>query len=302
MRDAAARWVPCTPWLAVIIACITGCQPKEDWAQPPKHTPSVSELLATHNANTSRIQRLWARAVVELRWRDDDGKHFEQGEGNLLAVLPDRIALSIGKLGHTMFWIGCDPQMYWLFDLRDQRVLYIGRHQLAAKSRPDALPLPISPRDLIRLLGVLPIAPDTVTTPVPQWTAHTPTEAGYIITTHPTHPLEQPTSYLLDPRTARPIRIQLIDQQNNRTITALLSRWERMTLNGVPPGGHPSVSTRIKINDPNHDGTATLFLADVSDGVEDNRIKPKAFDLERLIKALKPERIVDLDAQAATDR
>ena len=69
----------------------------------------------------------------------------------------------------------------------------------------------------------------------------------------------------------------------------------------IAPGGFPWVATRMEIQLIGEDATVTLFLSEPTDGRADNRIKPRAFSLEHLIRVFKPRRYVDLDAQEQAD-
>lgn len=273
----------------VILLNIAGCvAPQERPAQPPPNLPAYHELAARHNANLDRIDRLWARAVVELHWQDRKGKHFEQGDGNLMVILSDRVALSVGKLGNAMLWAGCDDTRYWLFDLRDEPLVYVGSHAAAYHRDPLDLPIQVRPLDLVQLTGLVPIPPSPPgVTPKVDWN-----NGCYLI-----KPPGQQRRLWLDPQTARPKRIELLTPAGQSRVICRLSRWERMTIAGTPPGGFPWVATRMQMQlTDDEDATVTLFLSEPSDGRENNRIKFKAFNLDHLVKVFKPRRYVDLDA------
>ena len=255
-------------------------------ARPDEPLPSYRQVIDRYNENIRRVEQLWTRAVVELRWTDEEGTHFEQGEGNLILQLPDRVAVSVGKLGHTLMWIGGDEQQYWFFDLRDRHVLYMGRHDQADQLDPKSLPVPIRPRDLPRLLGVIPIDP-TKQPPDPQVEWY---DGKLLI-----EPPGTRTRLLLDPITAQPVRIDLMDTEGQSRVIGQLSAWEPMKIEGLPPGAYPKVATRLEVALVDKQGSATLFLSDATDGRRPNRIKPAAFDIQRLVAAFKPKRVVDLD-------
>ena len=267
----------------------TGCasrQPTSPVARP-LNLPTYRELAAQHDKNLARIDRLWARAVVELHWQDEKGKHFEQGDGNLMIVLPNRVALTVGKLGNTMLWAGCDSHHYWLFDLRDEPLVYVGSHAKANHHNPLNLPIQIRPLDLVQLTGLVPITPPSGTTPKVDWN-----EGCYLI-----EPPGQHRRLWLDPQTARPARIELLTASGQSRIVCRLSRWQRMAIDGIAPGGFPWVATRMEIKLIGEEATITLFLSEPTDGRANNRIKAKAFSLDHLTQVFKPRRYVDLDAQ-----
>jgi len=275
--------------MLIATGCATGPTSPAD---RPLNLLAYHELAAQHDKNLARINQLWARAVVELHWKDEQGKHFEQGDGNLMVVLPNRVALSIGKLGNTMLWVGSDNNRYWLFDLRDEPHVYVGSHAAADHRNPLNLPIPVRPLDLIQLTGLVPITPPPPgATPKVDWD-----EGCYLI-----EPPGQQRRLWLDPQTARSTRIELLTAAGQSRVVCRLSRWRRMTLDGIAPGGFPWVATRMEIQLIGEDATVTLFLSEPTDGRADNRIKPRAFSLDHLTQVFKPRRYVDLDAQEQAD-
>jgi len=272
---------------SIFLLVLASCQTPPTTVQQPKHLPTYQELATRYNRNLQRIDRLWARAVVELRWHDEQGKHFEQGDGHLIIVLPDQLALSIGKLGNTLFWAGCNPQEYWWFDLQDQPALYFGFHANHALHTSEQLPLSVQPIDLIRLLGILPLAPNPPTPPQVVWA-----DGGYLI-----QPPNTGSRLLIDPQTTHPTRIELLDPSGEVALVSHLSRWQRMDIKGVPPGGLPFVATRFEMSLVDEYGSMTVFLSDPTDGQTGNQIKGSLFDLEYLRGVFKPIQEIDLDAQ-----
>ena len=107
-----------------MLITLTGCTPERVKVRTRDIDPSdVRGLLLKHNANLAGLDRLWARSVVEIQWRTADKKErFEQGDGNVVIVLPSKLALSVGKLGNTLLWAGGDAERYWLFDLKGDGV------------------------------------------------------------------------------------------------------------------------------------------------------------------------------------
>src|SRR5690606_20224884 len=119
-----------------------------------------------YNANLQRLERVWSRATVELRWREDGKRRLEQGEGHLILALPDRLAMSIGKLGGVSLWAGADKDHYWLFNLLDanDKHVHVGMHALARVGDQRG-PLPFRPIDLPRLLGLVTLDPNVAPKP-----------------------------------------------------------------------------------------------------------------------------------------
>ena len=264
-----------------------GCETKPlSRHQPPAQIRTYNELVTQHNHNLRLVKQLWSRAVIELSWQDENGQHLEQGDGNLIIVLPDRLAMSLGKLGKTLMWAGCHAQHYWFFDLRDDRIVYTGSYTASQHTDSRSLPLPVQPNDLIHLLGItpIPLVPEAQQPPV-RWQNN-----AFLV-----EPPGYPQRSWLDPKTARCIQIDLTDSSGQISLTSKLSRWQRMTITGAPPGAYPWIPTKIEITLPADQSTITMFLSDANDGQTHNRIQSRAFDLNHLLKVFKPNRQIDLN-------
>lgn len=61
---------------------------------------------------------LVARGVTEIRWRDESGDRFEQGDADLRWCAGRGFAVSISKLGDRYAWVGSDGRRWWQFFLK----------------------------------------------------------------------------------------------------------------------------------------------------------------------------------------
>lgn len=277
--------------LAILIT-LTGCTPERVKVKDRDiDLPDARALLLKYNANLAGLDRLWARSIVEIQWRTADKKErFEQGEGNVVMVLPSKLALSVGKLGNTLLWAGGDAERYWLFDLKGDGLAYIGAHRNVSKPRAEdapTLPLPVQPADLIRLLGVIPL-PDTA---VDEAATVTRTESDDYVVFMP----DARTKVYVDSSTALPRKIELLDGNGTPVVASYLTEPIRVELAGKPPGAWPTINSRIVITVAGRSGKMTLHLSDVSDGREEERIQDRVFDFEKLKALLKPAVVTDLD-------
>lgn len=276
-------------WLMLMsVVLLVGCQPRPmpEAQVPTGPLPSYGQLVARYNANLAGLDQFWSRAVVEMEYQDrKNRRRFEQGEGNLLVVGPQRVALSVGKLGNVLMWAGGDEQRFWLFELHEDKVAYVGRHENVGKPCAQELPLPVQPRDLPRLLGVVPIDGTPVPTP-PEVEA---VRGGYLI-----EPPGTGTRLLLDPVTALPVRIDLLDAQGRTVVTGLLSSPKSVEMS-TPATNKPTVHSHLRISVIGRSGQLTLFLSDLSDGKDDPKINPRVFDFERLMTIHKPGDLIVLD-------
>jgi len=82
--------------------------------------PAYEDVVAAYNARVSAFGRVWARVTAVYRGVDDAGNRLsEQAEGHLQIERPDRVALSLGKLGETYLYLGSNESRYWWIDLVD---------------------------------------------------------------------------------------------------------------------------------------------------------------------------------------
>lgn len=261
-----------------LVACTTGCSPRPvagpGSPPPPTPVPDYRDLVARHNHAVRNVQRLSAFAVVSLRWQEDGQRRSEQGEGILAVVLPGKLSLTLGKL-HDLFRIGSDGQRYWFIDLSDDpAIAHVGRHEQAASTSLRKLDTIVMPHDLIRLLGLLPI--DPLREPKPPAVVRYGNQ--FLI-----EPPGSRMRILLDEKTARPRRIDLLDAEGFSRVSAQLSRYDHLETTGIPPGSWPTTATMIEIRDLQTDNTAKLSLSDLIGDEEE--INDRWFSLESLVEA-----------------
>lgn len=251
---------------------------------PRDEPPPYAEAVRRYNENAKKVDRLWSRAVTTLEWFDSKGeRRIEQGDDCFVVyVAPDRFALSIGKLGKTLMWVGCDEQRYWMFDLQEPRSAYVGTRANAGK--PCVRPLPmvggVSPRDVMRLMGVEPIDADAEPAGQPvEW--H---EGQWLI-----EPPGTGTRLLIDPETGLATRIDLLDEHGYSRLICRLSHTTVIESFVIPPGGPAKIASRLNIELPDGSGSVRLTMSSPTDGRRDDRIQDRVFDFDRLRKLLKVE-------------
>lgn len=276
-----------------VVGLLTGCQPREAIVPPtflPPQVesdaplPSYGELAARYNARAERLQRLWASTDVQLRWRDEDGDaRLEEGDGNVLFVRPDRLALTVEKFGKYYLWTGSDEQRFWLFDMQEDAA-YVGNHRNVGKPCMQPLPLPIHPSTVPYLLGLMPLPtfPAGMEPPVERL-------RGYYLVEPPGLRLR----LLIDPQAMAPVRVDLTDETGHSAVIAQLSEYAPVELSDQPPESWPRVASRADLFVVGEEARMTLQLSRLSDG--EGKIRDRAFDFEALVKAHRPKTIVVLD-------
>jgi len=276
---------------------IPGCQPAQpisrDVSQPEPVThdallPTYAELIERYNATARPLTKVWAVARVDLDWLDENGKRkSEHGDGRFMYIAPDQVALEIQEFGKG-FWAGGDGEQYWLFELQDQKTLYVGRFDQLNQRNDDAFPLPVKPTDLLYVLGLVPIDPTKQPeAPAVEWVA------GHYLVEPPGLGIRM----LLHPDTARPARVDLLDQAGESAVKCLLSEpVELERSDGSPDSGKPILPSFVEVYVLGQDARMTLRLK--SPTTDGRRIKDTHFNLGLLTDVYKPNRTVDLDAPA----
>lgn len=299
---------------------------------------TYDELASRYNRDIEQLGVLWGRATTQVRYRDDDGQQrLEQGEGHLQIVRPDRVALSIGKVGQMLLWLGCDDTRYWWFDMTGkQHVAFVGRHDGAARRAaahghgPGGLTGNVSPRLVTRLLGVVPLPTGFAAGGSVEWSRD-----GKQLVVASNLPAENPANtespararasarqrLWFVPETLALRRVELIDPQGRVEVSAELDddrfveiRDGSGLLPGVPGKAfitHEGSGTEIRLFLDGLEGWTSLDgrpKGQPADGQSETpavvpRVKAAAFSFEALVKVLRADKVIDLDqVQEARDR
>lgn len=245
--------------------------------------PAYEDIAEAYNRRVDGLERLWAHAVVRVEGEDAQGKALrEQAEGHLQVVLPDRLALSMGKVGKPLLQLGCDESRYWWFDaLANEPVGLVGRHELATPRKSAALGLPVHPLDLIELIGMTPLPAGDRTV---GWSKDG-TLAVFNV------PARWGSRWVwVDPQTLEPMKIALADESLAILAEAELSHYEIVRIEGDATR-RPMIATRAVIRTPAFDGFARITLSDP----RNRTISNVPFDFEGLQQRYGVAEPVDVD-------
>jgi len=295
----AILWLVCA---GAIIGCETTPAPPPNAAsdtvrRPP---PAYAELAAAYNANASALDKVWARVTVVLDATDAEGRtRRDQGEGHLQWIRPDRLALSVGKVGQEGFYLGSNERRYFWLDLvSDPPTAVVGDHETATERSGEAFGLPVHPLDLAELLGLTTLPERALAdgalgpaTPV-SWA-----ESGELVAVRK-RVRAGVARLLLEPDTARLREVELYDTAGRLVATSTLSRDGQVeTIEGG--GDWPWLPTRVQIeigqsaaeSGPRASAIVSLY------GMENrgSRQREVAFDFDRLLRAYRVGDVVDLD-------
>jgi hypothetical protein len=285
--------VPFTAALLGLAACSPTKAPEPGMPAPGNTIPGppYAEVAAKYNANTANLHQLFAPVTVRLQYDDKNGaRHEEQGDGRLQIVQPDHVAMSVGKVGETFFWLGSDSQRYWWFDLSGKpRAMFVGVHENYEKSQARRVGAVVAPLDLVRLLGIMPL-PESEKGGQTQMSAD---GRSIGVTTQLEGGGRQRTWITwVEPGTYLPTKIELYNTRGECELVSELSEPDGVDVKGT--AFRPQVNKRIKIAHASSRSLITLDLSDMQDGV--GRMVPEAFDPAVLAKQLRAEKIYDLDA------
>ncbi len=224
---------------------------------------------------------------MAVRYAEEDGtRRSEQGEGHLRIETPSLVALSAGKVGQILFWLGCDAQRYWWFDLTgDQAKAFVGAHHGPGRGK-GGLAAVVNPAFLPRLLGLEPINPDVVEVSGDKRLIGVTQkiDSGYV-------------RLWLDPRTYDATKIEIWDEKRRPTLAADLGEYTNLELT-AGGGNGPRVPTQIFIGHAASNTEVRLYLSGVSDGGK--KWEPAAFEFDRLIGSLGARKVTDLDVPEGT--
>ena len=277
-----ARSVVCLLSAVLSSGCQSGGGSKGDRGRLIDPEPIVERF----NARTERITTLWARASAVIEGEDAEGRDLrERAEGHFQIIPPNRIAMSLGKLGNDNLYFGSDDTFYWWFDMIDsqRKIATVGRHAEVTPEKIDALGLPIDPLNLVDALGITPL----------------PTDMGRIVArpgpSRESVVLSAPTRrgvrrYTIDRETGEPSRVELIGPGGIPVLDVALTRYR--LIKGLEPGEAPlRVPERIVVLMNGFEGEIRFELYDP----ERKDIRPVAFRVDLLIDAYGIDSVVDLD-------
>ncbi len=278
--------------LALLVGCAAdGPARSSDERLAAASSVTRLEIAERHNARTARLDRLWSRAAVQLRYADRDGKlRREQGEGHLQVVQPAKLALSVGKVGEVIFWLGSDERRFWWFELGENSRAGVALHENATAPCIGDAALPVHPLDLLDLLGVTPIPASGGAAPMVD-------RRGQLVIDAPAQGGAR--RLFFDPETLRPVRIELWRAgEREPAVYSELDEYARVDIPGVG-GVDPRAASRVRVVHRDSDSEIILFLSDISDGSRFGRLSPEAFEFATLVESLAPRRVEILDEACA---
>lgn len=261
---------------AVLPGCKTGLTDSEE---RPEALPGYTELARAHNESVGRFETLWASVVTSIEYVDAKGdEKREQGEGHIQLIKPDRVALSIGKLGEVIVWLGAHGQQFWLIEpTADPPGALVGSHDEWTARARDRLGIPVRPESLIDALGLTAL-PASVEAPG----AYDTSANGVTFDT-------EERRFTFDLATGRLARVEFIDSEGEVLARATLTGETPVELPNES-GFFPRIAKRVEIVDPS---TGNRFRLTFS-RAEARSIGDRVFDPSYLLEAFRVENVREL--------
>jgi hypothetical protein len=268
----------------------TGCRTLPSGPDPQADAPTYAAIAEVHNLRVQRLSPMYGRGVLEVRWRDEDGRHFEQGNLDIWLDLPRHTALRVEKVGSVFLWLGSNDDRFWLFDmLGDETVLLTAHHDSVL--RGTGL-LTVRPLVLLDLAG-LTMLPELNGEYEPQVT-HDAQRDAWVVTAPGQGGMMR---LYFDRASLFPIYAESLDEAGTVLYQSEMRRdqYQSVPRPGAPPSafGHMARRTVITATEPGNgiqSGELRITI-DAPTGRVDNQPMDRVFDLDRLMRSMRPDRI-----------
>jgi hypothetical protein len=278
-------------WIALALACTLGaCASPPSQVPAPQPVATASDFVHAQKERAKSLQSFASRGSAELRWKDEQGSHFEQAQVELAwRDGGERMALRADKVGERIAWAGADATQWWIFEPKaDPSRLTLGPRGVEPKD--SALPF-AGPDSVMELLAVRAwpasarlgeALPDgthwlswTISKPIGSWCA---------------------TRARVSKPGALPAAVELLDARGAVLASSELSRPMSVEIATLPPGAWPEVAgtTRLRMQG---DGGAAWDVFWDAPGTNPERLKDRLFDLNVLIEVMRPVVVRDQGAK-----
>jgi hypothetical protein len=264
-------------------AVVAGCATPPPAPPAGAAAPAYASLVAAQAHRLEGLRQLHTRGSIELRWTDESGRHFENGDLDLWLQLPRGTALRVAKLtSEELFWLGSDDGRYWFFDmLSDPSVLLTAGHETDLAAFGASTAVSLRPLVLLDLLGLTPLPEDGGSVQWDErlacWTVQVAGIGGSV-------------RIGFDADSLLPTAVEALDAGGAVAASSTLEEYESMDVPGRAPLDLPRLPERVEIVEGGQQGSVTLFLREHTGEVDERRMA-RLFDLEVLKRSLRPERV-----------
>ncbi|MSR44176.1 MAG: hypothetical protein EXS15_02310 [Phycisphaerales bacterium] len=295
-RGWLPRWCLSRRWWVAVPVCVLGCSPTTiNIAKPDGAAPSAEEFSRAQSQRIHAIPSLALRGHAELHWSDTKGRHFDDGDFDLILRPPSELSLRLSKVGEKFLWVGGGGGQSWMVFPRESPPRAVLRewdaHSPAAPQ--DSTDLRgvehlMDPVRVMEALGVAAVSPSEVT--AIDWDG----KRGAWVFTLPNRRMFARGESLL------PVGCDWLNATDQVVASCALDGFEWIRgdrPSGAPPAStQPLVATRIHFSiwskgrtatDGSPDGELLLAASEPAFGAE--RIRPQLFNWDDVRDALRPE-------------
>lgn len=280
---------------AACLIALCGCQsttpsppaPGDDEQRRP--VPAYETIRDAYNARVGRLERLQCPVSITATVRDANGEpETSTADGFLVVERPNRVALRIDKAGQSVAYLGANDDWVWTFDLQaDPRTAWVtpradaelgaGGPGVGAGAGGAGGALPLDPRVLVELLGVMPLPEDAeaLASPV-EWGRDGRTLRVVRVIGAQRLVME------LSPRTLAPVEASVANADGTVVGRATYARDRDVAVRGDRIS-RPRIAEAIVVELPTWGATVRLRLVDPQNPAE--RLRAQAFDLEALLES-----------------
>lgn len=270
-------------------AALTACESPGEKETPVLTGPAVTldykEVATLYNVRVQNMDRIWARSRLRIQFTDREGEKVdESAEGHLQIIRPRKLALTVTKVGETLYYLGSNDQLFWWLDIRKEKSGVVGRHADTTLEAVSAMGVPLLPLDVLELLGVLPLDVDAA--------GKAKAIGGRFEVMYPARGMRlagiedadgiSTVRMVMDRKTLEPQTIEVRGSDGKIAVRAELKNYQPVI--GVPGGSvRPRLATMFELFVPKSETRFTIKLLDTQNRGE--RMNPAAFDLEKLLAA-----------------
>ena len=280
------------------LLALGGCRTPDLPPAQPEILPTYEQVVERYNQHLVGLNSLRATLTVTFTWQNEDGRNTEQSDGQLMIGMPYRLMLSIDHTFRSgpLFWAGSNQEFYWVFDLRDRerKEVFFGRQAKFTQRRVGDLDLPMHPRQLPQLLGIVRLAHGpSPNGPKVKWR-----DGCFVVDLVESDGTN--SRIWIDPKKYHAVRVDILDAKGRSLVTSRLSQPHPVTIEGRPPDGKTKVATSVEITRPGREERLKLRLG--PDSLSDGPIEDKYFQFEKLKNLFKPHQVHNLDARVKDNK
>lgn len=95
--------------------CALGCHPQTILVPRPEGiSPTAADFAAAQQQRLLAVPSLALRGHAELKWIDATGRHFDDGDFDLILRPANELSLRVSKLGEKFLWVGGGGGQSWI--------------------------------------------------------------------------------------------------------------------------------------------------------------------------------------------